>query len=162
MTNRGKIFLIITALSITSYGLKTVFGLNSSKWLSQFLPTRSIASIYQQDLPADHLLKTKKRIKEVLKINCDLLKNKTFSSTRSIASTSEVVMIQFENCSQKKFPHFKIQNINNGYQAEIFKNNKKIVATDFIQLGAGENIFDLEYSLNAEQKIKYQLKVQRH
>jgi hypothetical protein len=161
VTIRSKLLIFITILSVSNFGVRKVFG-DDAYALADFVPLRSVASIYEQTLNGNNdSTSAKKIVKEVLRINCESLKNKVSSQLRNIASTSEVVMIQFENCSQKEFQNLKIKNANNGYQAEVFRNNKKIVSTDFIQLNAGNNILEFEYRLNPEQKINHQLKIQR-
>lgn len=161
MSNRRKLFILITLLFATNFGVRKVFG-DDSYALADLAPIRSVASIYQQTISVnDEVTSSKKIVKEIVRINCESLKKSTGSQSRNLASTSEVVMLQFENCSQQEFQNLKIKNANNGYQAEVFKNNKKIVSTDFIQLNAGNNVLELEYRLNPEQKINHQLKIQR-
>ena len=76
-------------------------------------------------------------------------------------STSQV-LLRFEGCDgEKKIVDFKLVNSTNSYMAQIFHSSENVIATDFIQLAKGENILNLEISLNDKQKKTQIIKIER-
>jgi hypothetical protein len=76
-------------------------------------------------------------------------------------STSQI-LLRFEDCeNEKKIVDFKLVNSTNSYMAQIFHSAANVIATDFIQLAKGENILNLEISLNDKQKKTQIIKIER-
>lgn len=132
--------------------------------------TRSMASVDESvsyfEQPA-----AQQKVKEELSVSCDEVEE----VVKTVAATSQVVRIKFTECHQfaKKAPLYTVKNLTNGYDAQVFKNQVSVVkgrmpassslqlSTDYIQLQNGENIIELEISLNDGQKINKKITISR-
>lgn len=135
-------------------------------------PTRTIASLYSEfpfSINEPMGLKSAK-IKEELSLNC----GQSFDQAMTLSESSQVVMLKFKKCDSymnKKAVAYSVKNTTNGYQGQIFKDKfnsgikKNLSAssfsTDYIQLESGENIIELQISLNDGQKINKKIKINR-
>lgn len=136
--------------------------------------TRSIASVaqaipYFEQGPQQPAAPQK--VKEEFSVNCDVKD----SVVKSVSPSSQVVRIKFVDCQHfsKKAPLFSIKNLTNGYDGQIFasqvaKSKSRMPAstsmqlsTDYIQLQSGENIIELEISLNDGQKLNKKITINR-
>ncbi len=135
--------------------------------------TRSIASVatlpYFEQQPAQ--AEVQQKVKEELTVACDA--NEPIVKT--VLTSSQVVRIKFTDCHQfnKKAPLFAVKNLTNGYDGHIFKNQTMSskgrmpasaslqLSTDYIQLQSGENIIELEISLNDGQKLIKKITINR-
>ncbi len=81
---------------------------------------------------------------------------------KKIQVTSSQVLMRFQDCeNEKKITEFKLVNTTNSYMAQIFHSSDNNIATEFIQLSKGENILNLEISLNDKQKKTQIIKIER-
>ncbi len=160
-----KTFFVIGAFFFAGRHLSS--STNSTNIVTQS-SLRAIASVYEQVTQPDKVSKKPKKVKEIFKIDCRSLRlakqNESHQTIedRVIDQSSEVVLLKFENCKNNEFSDLKIFNEVNGYNAEIYRHNKIIVSTDFIQLSSAENYLKLEFSLKPEQKVTHQIKITRH
>lgn len=104
------------------------------------------------------------KIKEEFSVNCDSLAEEV----KTAAESSQVVMLKFKKCDtylNKKAVSYTIKNITNGYDGQIFKQKlarmPANLSSDYIQLQTGENIIELQISLNDGQKINKKIKINR-
>lgn len=136
--------------------------------------TRSMASVaeaipYFEQQPQQPAAQQK--VKEEFSVSCDAKD----TVVKSVAATSQVVRIKFTDCHQftKKAPLYAIKNLTNGYDGQVFKNQitssrgrmpastSLQLSTDYIQLQNGENIIELEISLNDGQKLNKKITINR-
>ncbi len=111
------------------------------------------------------------KVKEEFSISCDT----NDAVVKSISVSSQVVRIKFTDCRQllKKAPLYAVKNLTNGYDGQVFKSQESKskgrmpasttwqLSTDYIQLQSGENIIELQISLNDGQKINKKITINR-
>ncbi len=140
--------------------------------------TRSISSVADVIPYFDPSRKTAttEKVKEEFSIRCDQQGNLMMP----VSATSQVVRIKFTDCDRlsKKAPLYSIKNLTNGYDGQVFKSSEAPsfqrgpasvrparstvqLSTDYIQLQSGENILELEISLNDGQKINKKITIIR-
>ena len=140
------ILCIITIYSVFSlfYPEKLVFAFKKTSrepvQIAGSKKMRQIASLNEQ---------------QSIVVNCGQL-------DKTIQVASSQVLMKFQDCdNDKKLIEFKLVNTTNAYMAQIFHSSDNIIATDFIQLSKGENILNLEISLNDKQKKTQIIKIER-
>lgn len=156
-SNWGKIRIYFLTLVLA---VLAVFSFKKNEQI------RSIASLYQESNDENKDL-LENKVKQVIVLNCEKMKNGDLIQGqpvqvllfKKVSKQTQMLMIKFDKCSEQKFRGFKVKNKKNGYEAEIFKSNKKIVSTDFMQLDSGDNTFLIQYSLKPEQKFIQELKI---
>lgn len=145
---------------------------------SSQLKTRSISSVAEV-IPYFDLSRksaTLEKVKEEFSVRCDQQENLMMP----VSATSQVVRIKFTDCDQliKKAPLYSIKNLTNGYDGQVFKSSETPsvqrgpasarpsrssvqLSTDYIQLQSGENVIELQISLNDGQKINKKITITR-
>lgn len=134
--------------------------------------TRSISSVTEV-LPYfdSHTLPETQKVKQEISLSCNLNEEDVGANLVS----SQVIRIKFSDCNHfaKKQALYKIKNLTNGYDGQVFKSlgsNTKgrgpastsmQLSTDYIQLENGMNIIELEISLNDGQKLNKKIKINR-
>ncbi|MBC7458409.1 MAG: hypothetical protein H7235_09035 [Bdellovibrionaceae bacterium] len=132
--------------------------------------TRTMASVAEAQPAAP------KKVKEEISVNCDVKE----SIIKYVSQSSQVVRIKFTDCHHfsKKAPLYAIKNLTNGYDGQVFENQESEVksrrpasagrtspstqlSTDYIQLQSGENLIELEISLNDGQKLNKKITINR-
>lgn len=140
------ILCVVTAYSVLSLFYPEKIALNFKKsqpelvQLAQFKDRRQIASVEEM---------------QTLTVGCE-------QSDRTHQVSTSQVLLRFESCGdEKRIVDFKLVNSTNSYMAQIFHSAENVIATDFIQLAKGENILNLEISLNDKQKKTQIIKIER-
>lgn len=140
------ILCVVTVYSVLSlfYPGKIAFNFKKSQHelvqLAQLKDRRQIASVEEM---------------QTLKVGCE-------QSDRTHQVTTSQVLLRFEGCeNENRIVDFKLVNSTNSYMAQIFHSAENVIATDFIQLAKGENILNLEISLNDKQKKTQIIKIER-
>ena len=134
--------------------------------------TRSMASVAQA-IPyfEQQQSSVPQKVKEEISVNCDVKE----PLIKSVSESLQVVRITFVDCQHisKKAPLFSIKNKSNGYDGQIFASHatkskgrmpasaSMQLSTDYIQLQSGENIIELEISLNDGQKLNKKITINR-
>lgn len=139
--------------------------------------TRSISSVAEAIPYFDPSRKSAalEKVKEEFSVRCDEQENLMMP----VSATSQVVRIKFTDCDQlgKKAPLYSVKNLTNGYDGQVFKSFETSSAqrrpasgssrstvqlsTDYIQLQSGENVIELQISLNDGQKINKKITIIR-
>lgn len=139
--------------------------------------TRSMASVAQvaQAIPyfeqQPQQPAAQRKVKEELSVSCDVKD----TAVKTVSLSSQVVRIKFTDCHHfsKKAPLYSVKNLTNGYDGQVFKSQEAKskgrapasvstqVSTDYIQLQSGENIIELEISLNDGQKLNKKITINR-
>ncbi len=156
----GGIFLLAVVMTVTfhKYSEARTRGLASEVDSISFFEPQQAASVPQ-------------KVKEEFSASC----NSTDEIVKSVSESSQVVRIMLTDCQQysKKSPLYSIKNLTNGYDGQIFNaqntnskarmpaNTSTQLSTDYIQLQNGENIIELEISLNDGQKINKKIIINR-
>jgi hypothetical protein len=136
--------------------------------------TRSMASVaeaipYFEQKPQQPAAPQK--VKEEFSVSCDAKE----AVAKIVSASSQVVRIKFTDCHHfsKKAPLYAIKNLTNGYDGQVFKSQEtkskgrmpasasSQLSTDYIQLQSGENIIELQISLNDGQKINKKITINR-
>lgn len=136
--------------------------------------TRSMASVaeaipYFEKQPQQPAAPQK--VKEEFSVSCDAKD----AVIKSVSESLQVVRIKFTDCHQfsKKAPLYAVKNLTNGYDGQVFKSQESKskgrmpasmtsqISTDYIQLESGENIIELQISLNDGQKINKKITINR-
>lgn len=164
--NKKRIALYLSGILLLYVVLGMTFHKNSQA------RTRSIASVVEV-IPyfEPPVATTQQKVKDEVSVSCLDVQE----IIKPISETSQVVRIKFNNCEgylTKKKALFKVKNLSNGYDGQVFKPAPKVksrspasastpLSTDYIQLQGGENIIELEISLNDGQKIHKKIKIIR-
>ncbi len=134
--------------------------------------TRSISNVaealpyFKQQQPT-----VQQKVKEEFSVSC-LTQEEVI---KTVAASSQVLRIKFTDCPAyvKKSALYAVKNLTNGYDAQVFKSQSLSsksrrpashitqLSTDYIQLQSGENIIELQISLNDGQKINKKIRINR-
>lgn len=161
MTNKGNIKRNVI---IVLGGLSVALAVTATRYQKQ-MPNRGIAALSSEfPFTINEPVVKAAKIKEELLVSCDLAGDEA----RTLADSSQVVMLKFKKCdsySNKKAVSYAIKNATNGYQGHVFSgkvaSQSAQLSTDYIQLDNGENIIEFEIRLNDGQKINKKIKINR-
>ncbi len=149
-------FILTFFVILTAFALFTNFDLDSDS------PTKSLRSISSEAVKVNPTLN---REPASVTEEGSFVLNKEFlcnSIQKPILDkvSKHMVQINFKMCyTQKSVRNIVLENQSNGFKAQIFKVDKNIFKTDYIQLNDGINKLKLEVVLKDGQKIEESLEI---
>jgi hypothetical protein len=165
--NKNRVALYLGGVFLLTVVMAVALHRNSDARTRGLASESDSISYFEPQQPAS----AQPKVKEEFSASC----NSKEDIVKSVPESSQVVRIKFTDCQQfsKKSPLYAVKNLTNGYDGQVFRdqninsksrmpaNTSTQLSTDYIQLQNGENIIELEISLNDGQKINKKIRIHR-